>query len=587
MRSRLPPIAGLTGAAILLRLVLLLGRGDYLAFDEGWYLLLGRSLWTGQGYELIGTPHVTLSPLFPALAGAVGRVLGDWVWGGRLVAAVASGLCVLPVWALVRRWSGERTALVVAALVAVTPSMAPFVAAYWIGADLWVGAEPLLHLGLLAGLASWARAVDEGGHRWWAVAGGCLAAAFLARPEALGVVGLLGLWSAALAWHRRSRVSAVGAALLLAAFGVVAAPYWIRLHAVTGTWRLTGREIDATSALRLADPTARTAATDIERMLVADDGAYETRLYSLDASGLGLQSAYWGVPRAVATPTDAVPAPTPISTPVPSPMRAAEAAPAAEQGAPAADEAAPSIGVAVRVAATTLLPAWSWILVLLGGLATMRRPRSVSERGATVALLGTSLTIGVVAAVDARTQLFLVPLLLLWMVRGVEMSADVLEAGLTGIRPGFVRRVVLVGIATAGLGTLGWQLRMSLVVGSPHHVVGSQNRHVAERLGALLDGRPGPIASWHPAVAVFADRDWRPLPLALLAPTVRFEQAAGAVAMVLSAYYPPTRGQELFGTRYTVIPVPEGPPASADWTLRRRDADSLITRAELVRRPAP
>ena len=81
MRSRLPPIAGVTLAAVLLRLVLLLGRGDYLAFDEGWYLLLGRSLWMGQGYELIGTPHVTLSPLFPALAGAVGRAIGDWVWG--------------------------------------------------------------------------------------------------------------------------------------------------------------------------------------------------------------------------------------------------------------------------------------------------------------------------------------------------------------------------------------------------------------------------------------------------------------------------------------------------------------------------
>jgi hypothetical protein len=118
-------------------------------------------------------------------------------------------------------------------------------------------------------------------------------------------------------------------------------------------------------------------------------------------------------------------------------------------------------------------------------------------------------------------------------------------------------------------------------------VVGSQNREVAERLGGLLDGRPGPVASWHPAIAVFADRDWRPLPLAMLAPTVRFEQAAGAVAMVLSAYYPPTRGQELFGTRYTVIPVPQGPPVVADWTLQRVDADSLITRAVVVRPVTP
>ena len=580
MRSRLPPIAGVTLAAVLLRLVLLLGRGDYLAFDEGWYLLLGRSLWMGQGYELIGTPHVTLSPLFPALAGAVGRAIGDWVWGGRFVAAVASGLVVLPVWSLVRRWSGERIALVVAVLLAVTPSMAPFVAAYWIGADLWVGAEPLLHLGLFAGLACWARASEDGGRRWWAATGLTLAAAFLARPEALGVLGLLGLWSAVSAWQRRSRAVALGTALMLATFVLVAAPYWFRLHTVTGTWRLTGREIDAASALRLADPGARSAATDIERMLLADDGAYATRLYSLDASGLRLQSEYWGVSQPVTPPTGASPVPPPTPTPAPTPLSAPEAAATADQSAPA-------IGTAIRVAATTLLPVWSWVLVLFGGLATMRRPRSVSERGATVALLGTSLTIGVVAAVDARTQLFLVPLLLLWMVRGLELTAGVVEARLTGIRPGFVRRVALVGVAAAGLGTLGWQLRMSLVVGSPHHVVGSQNREVAERLGGLLDGRPGPVASWHPAIAVFADRDWRPLPLAMLAPTVRFEQAAGAVAMVLSAYYPPTRGQELFGTRYTVIPVPQGPPVVADWTLQRVDADSLITRAVVVRPVAP
>ena len=571
-------ITAITLGAIALRFLLLLGRGDYVAFDEGWYLLLGRSLWTGEGYSLVGTPHLTLSPLFPLLAGGVGRLIGDWLWGGRLVAAVASGLLVLPVWSLVRRWSGERTALAVAAIVAVTPSLAPFVAAYWVGADLWVGAEPLLHVFLFAGLALWARALDADRRRWWGLAGLLLAAAFLARPEALGVVGILVLWSAGSALRRRSRARAVGTGLLLATFAVTASPYWIRLYAHTGTWRLTGREVDATSALRMNDARSRSAASDIERMLLVDDGSYEARLYSLDPSGLRMQSAYWGV---VSTGEMAA------STAVPPERADREAHTGAPTGAAREPDEAPTLTRAVSVAAVTMLPVWAWVIAAIGLLVTLRRPRASSERGATVALLATSATIALVAAVDARTQLFLVPLLILWMSRGVEWIAHTMESRLSDLRPGFVHRITLAAIGLAGLGTLGWQLTLSRTVGSPHHVVGAQNRAVGEALDSLLHGRRGPIASWHPAIAVFADRDWRPLPLAPLPETVRYEQAAGAVAMVLSAYYPPTRGQELLGTRYTLIPVPSGVPTLVDWGLTRVDGDSLITRARLIDRSTP
>jgi len=52
----------LTVAAIALRLLMFLGRGDYVAFDEGWYLLLGRNLLNGDGYTLAGLRHTVLSP---------------------------------------------------------------------------------------------------------------------------------------------------------------------------------------------------------------------------------------------------------------------------------------------------------------------------------------------------------------------------------------------------------------------------------------------------------------------------------------------------------------------------------------------
>ena len=42
-------------------------RGDYIVFDEGYYLLLARSLRAGHGFALNGLPHVALSPLQPLI----------------------------------------------------------------------------------------------------------------------------------------------------------------------------------------------------------------------------------------------------------------------------------------------------------------------------------------------------------------------------------------------------------------------------------------------------------------------------------------------------------------------------------------
>ena len=47
-------------AALAFRLVLLMARGDYIVYDEGYYLLLARSLRAGHGFTLNGLPHVCL-----------------------------------------------------------------------------------------------------------------------------------------------------------------------------------------------------------------------------------------------------------------------------------------------------------------------------------------------------------------------------------------------------------------------------------------------------------------------------------------------------------------------------------------------
>ena len=64
-------------SAIAVRFIVFTSRGDYVAFDEGWYLLLGRSVFDGEGFRLSGLRHTTLSPLFPLAAGLADAVVGN------------------------------------------------------------------------------------------------------------------------------------------------------------------------------------------------------------------------------------------------------------------------------------------------------------------------------------------------------------------------------------------------------------------------------------------------------------------------------------------------------------------------------
>ncbi len=598
----------LAAGAVVLRLVLLLGRGDYLAFDEGWYLLLARSLFTGEGYSLVGFPHISLSPLFPVLAGAAGELLRSWVWGGRVVAALASGLLVLPAWAVFRRLAPRRTALIAVALVAVLPSMAPFVVPFWIGADLWVGAEPLLHLFLFLGIALWLRADERddgttasllsGPFPSWLAAGAAFGLAFLARPEAIITWGLLGLVALALAAWRRSPRRLFGATLMGLGFVLLAAPYWLYIHDVSGRWRLSGRGVEVPTVAigeSASGPTTSRPGSSrtIERMLWQDDQAYRERLYGLDATGLRLRSDYWGVPPAAAAADSAAPeagslpaadavgaggAAQPDTVPAaPSPGAQATPGPTARAPTRGSEQEPPSPANLYLRSMAQIFPLLLWLFAILG--AAEPRGRSVLRRELPVtgALVGTSLAIAVVVAVDPRTQLFLVPLLAFYAARGFGLIEETIRDRVADapLRPGFIELLLVATALVWLLGIDGRRLYLSLSLGSPHHVVAAQNREVAEELDELLGDDHGPVASWHPAIAVYADRDWRVLPYADLPHIVRYLDAAGADAMVLSAYYPPDLGVENLNTRYLVIPVPDADGPPHPWRLRLLRGDTI------------
>jgi 4-amino-4-deoxy-L-arabinose transferase-like glycosyltransferase len=552
--------------AIVLRLVLFLGRGDYIALDEGWYLLLGRSLMNGDGYSLIGIPHLTLSPLFPLTAGAMGALVGDWLWGGRLVAALASGLLVWPAWSIFRRLADARTAFLAAVFVALMPALAPFVAAYWIGTDLWVGAEPLLHLFVYLGVAAWLWASDKDVLARWLLVGGLFALGFLARPESIITWGFLGLLAVLAAVTGRSARRLAGAVAMGVGFLAVAAPYWTYLHSVTGVWSLSGRGVAVGAAVVGAvDPTSRIdrSSAMIEQMLWSGDDAYMRRLYGVDSTGLRMGVDYWGV-----YPTPTVPAPAKPDTSA----RSASSEPVD----------VPPWWLLYAQALGIIVPFWLWPFIGLGLLGGMRR--QLVE--VTTALVGTSLAIAVVVAVDARTQAFILPLLALFAARGVtelEARLSASPRAREALRPAFFVRTLVVVVLVLMGGTHAWRLGMSLYLGSPHHEVGRQNRLVGEALDTLPGVPKGPVSSFHPSMAVFADRDWRPLAYEPLGAAIRYAGAAGATVMVMSSYYPPTRGQQLFAGRYLVIPVPAGAADATRWQMNVQGTDPIVNTAVLTR----
>src|SRR5690606_41398092 len=124
--------------------------------------------------------------------GALGTLIGDIVWGGPIVAALTAGLLVWPCWYLFRRIAGARIATLASLFIVVWPALAPFAAPFWIGWDLWVGAEPVLHLFLFSGLALALRARDRNSMLPSVLAGVAFALAYLARPAASIVFGIVG-----------------------------------------------------------------------------------------------------------------------------------------------------------------------------------------------------------------------------------------------------------------------------------------------------------------------------------------------------------------------------------------------------------
>ncbi len=541
MKQAAGPILRVALLALGLRLLLVFVRGDYVVFDEGYYLLLARSLRAGHGFTLNGLPHVALSPLQPLLVAGVSLLGVPDLWASRLLAALCGALLVVPVASLAFRWFGCRGAVIAALLTAVFPALITFLPFFpgerW---NLYFGSEPLFLLLGTSALAVGAQAADTGRRAGFVAAGALAGLGYCARLEGIVLGAALGVAIVAARVVKR-RGSVVVPLALYTAGTLVAVPYLFYLHGALGRWALSGRVQAAVSDDAAIVVPARTAApagggSDAVNNFVwgGDVTSLWRTLYALDATGTQMASQYWGVPRRAVRSVAPAPAPNPAGAPPPRRI---------------------SSGVTLLRALGVVVPVW--FLLLTAGGAARARPPSDLALWVGPALL-TALVPALLAYAEPRALLMLVPAACALAGGATAQLAEFIESRWGRARVGVLAPVavtIVLLIPTARDVVRAWGQQ------TPLQRVGTARRIVGEYLAAHLppDAR---LASWHPAVAIFARREWRVLPYEPFDRIIGYARAQRAGTVVFSRFDPsPLRAPP---RAFTVVLVDSSSTASGD-----------------------
>ncbi len=240
----------LTAVALAIRLYLVF-TSFCISADGPVYLRMAREFVAGEPMKALA---FQFSPLYPWLISRLHPAVPDWELGGDLISAVFGTITVPLVYLLIRQaFRNHEYALGAAALTAIHPWMAEYSASVRTEAGFVCLMVAAVYL-LLAG-------IDRANTIAIALAGVMGGAAYLYRAEAFGfmLVGSAFLIAGPFIWRRWQIRQAIGwAALLAAAFMVVASPYVLFLHRETGHWTIS-HELNITASSGMMETAANKA----------------------------------------------------------------------------------------------------------------------------------------------------------------------------------------------------------------------------------------------------------------------------------------------------------------------------------------
>jgi len=475
---------GLVLFGLLARLALLLAAPRLIRWDEADYLLLGKSLWSGQGYRIAGVIDLHFPPLLPLLFGPFVRGFRNPEWASNLWYLVCGALLPWPVYRLARRIyrpmgasesMGRRVAGWSAALTALFPLLV-------ISPLHWgTMSEPPYLLLLFLGIDWTHRALRRRSARDAALGGAAFALAYLTRSE--GVVAGLVAAAALGGWGIAGRAVAGRRALapflaFALTFTALALPYVLFLRRHSGQWRLTGK---TGITLELWAPTMR-----------QDPAAYDRAVARLDSRG---EEILWYSPERFAIPG------------------------LLERGP--AEILARLRGNLERIGAG-LWRRWPFLIpiVLLAGWGVLATARTRRERGDLLFLALMALPPLVFLPVRIQTRFFVpwVPIFLIWACAALVLVGD--RVARRAGRP----RLRHAAPAAAALGlALLWP---------PVFARGQRTLDLGHKqLGLWLRDHSEPrvvLMTRDPAVALYADRESVRCPHADLDAILRYARRRGA-----------------------------------------------------------
>lgn len=177
-------------------------------------------------------------PLYPLLIASAHILIRDWELAGQMVSALFGSLTMVPLFHLARRLFNTRAALLTCLLLAVHP--------YFVRISAEVLSDATYIFSLLSSVAlSW-KCLEEGKSQWGFLAGLSCAAAYLTRPEGIGVLFVVLPWVFFLGILGKRplpvrRILYFSFSLVLS-FLLLASPYLLYLRQEMGMWQLTKKK---------------------------------------------------------------------------------------------------------------------------------------------------------------------------------------------------------------------------------------------------------------------------------------------------------------------------------------------------------
>jgi len=252
--------------SLVIRTALVARVDRIVRWDEPDYLILGKHLFTGEGFTVSGQPELHYAPLFPIATGLLYPLTHNMKLNSDIGYVFFGTLLLLPFYWLARRLFGAPIAVLATAFLCLYPPLTAGVL-FW-GTML----EPLYLFLLFSSLCAVWLAWEKNSVRAFLATGALFGLSYLAKPEAVAdFCWMLVLLALANWWRRSLKRSLPGLLVAVVAFALVISPYLLFLYRYTGRIMISGK-LGLTYAAGLG-------------AVEHDPGIYDRAISKLDAAG--------------------------------------------------------------------------------------------------------------------------------------------------------------------------------------------------------------------------------------------------------------------------------------------------------------